>query len=607
MYMTSADLRAKLLGDAEFAVQLQTDAAAVGFSSFDILDDARTKASAEKIDRDANLLNTYINIVDAINNSAANTTARQRLPIYIRAPFGEPEFTIDTNTRVINVPSEFTKNGVGVVGDHLAEILFFTLPRFFDVMDLYACDKYVYWHNTALKGEDAVNHVERPIAVYVDGDNLHFGWALSKELTTVAGVVEFGIEFVHRTNGAADFRLVTQPAKLTVKAALEFDNYEALESAPEDYQNLIYTRDVYSNIINSLSAAAPVIVTDLDPENNVFDATENNINFEIAATSPDNGQILYNWVWNNVSVEQPSGANINDPATGAETYELIEDKEIVFSDEETATHTYKKLKTNVPGIYVVYVGNKNSTGGIRYIYSESVVIEAADEITISDLANPQVIYLDGENPNFVVDVQGANGTLVYQWHRINPDTQADTIRATTTVPSFNPNSISTTSDSVVDADLRGLWQCEALNRINNTQTHAYSNWIFFEIAPRKILDQNLSLTQNGDTFTVSVANMPFAQAQYRMYAEVKMYTPSNNGVKTTVLDVASSHKIFDGPSTSFSIAELTQLTRGTEYDIDVFVVPVVQYQTEYVRYPLTIVDGKETLDYTRVSLTQLYK
>jgi hypothetical protein len=47
-------------------------------------------------------------------------------------PLDEPLFEIDANSRSIAVPSEFSRNGVGVKGDHQAETLYFRVDRYFD-------------------------------------------------------------------------------------------------------------------------------------------------------------------------------------------------------------------------------------------------------------------------------------------------------------------------------------------------------------------------------------------------------------------------------------------------------------------------------------------
>ena len=81
-----------------------------------------------------NIEEYYQNIV-AIS---ALSTANGSLYKYFLMPLDEPMFEIDANTRKITVPQHFAKNGVGVHGDHMAEILYFSIDRYFDYQDLYS-------------------------------------------------------------------------------------------------------------------------------------------------------------------------------------------------------------------------------------------------------------------------------------------------------------------------------------------------------------------------------------------------------------------------------------------------------------------------------------
>jgi len=66
---------------------------------------------------------------------------------YIMLPLDEEPFKIDANSRLITVPTHFKNNGVSVVGDEIAETVFFRVDRFFDAMDLSSCDIFVQWMN----------------------------------------------------------------------------------------------------------------------------------------------------------------------------------------------------------------------------------------------------------------------------------------------------------------------------------------------------------------------------------------------------------------------------------------------------------------------------
>jgi hypothetical protein len=65
-------------------------------------------------------------------------------PIYLILPQGEEEelFKIDANKRSITVPDSFKNNGIGVAGDEIAEILYFSIDRYFDTADLF--DKEIF-------------------------------------------------------------------------------------------------------------------------------------------------------------------------------------------------------------------------------------------------------------------------------------------------------------------------------------------------------------------------------------------------------------------------------------------------------------------------------
>lgn len=359
MYMSLADLREKFVNDNTFAQQFVKDAAEVGIN-VNILKDNNTGALDEELlYGNNNLLNTYVNVVSKIIEQRP-AGATRRLASYIHAPFyREEDFYIDPDTRIITVPQAFNKNGVGVVGDHLAELLFFKMPRFFDVVDLFKCKIYVYWRNTGLK-DYAEPHISEPIAVYPEGDDLHFGWYLTDEATGVAGQIEFAVEFIIKdeTSGEVTFRLYTQPAKITVKNAIDLD---ASGVIPEDRESLIYSRAIYSNVVNLLTAAPAIITRNLPTGDLELDPTTGTITLSVDAMIPaeetETNDLIFGWNWNGVMVEQPSGSTINDKEhlVGITTYELdskdSEGNEIkiaTFSDPiktvaGTTTYTYEAV------------------------------------------------------------------------------------------------------------------------------------------------------------------------------------------------------------------------------------------------------------------------
>lgn len=424
MYMSLSDLRAKFINDQPFAIQFVSDALDVGIAAdkVDILDNAGGKVDEVKLYGNNDLLHTYVEAVTKMTEQD-DAQGKSRLYAYLHSPWdgnpedgtpGEPEFTIDTNTRVITVPADFAKNGVGVVGDHLAEILFFRMPRFYDVVDLYKSTTIkIYWYNNGNKASTQY-YGTTPAVIYAEDEDLVLGWAVSELATVTAGTIEFFVEFEHvREDGLVDFRLETQPAKLTVKPTLTLDK-DAVEL--EQYNDIVYSRAIYSPIINSLTAS-PARITENLPEGNVdFDPETNNIVLKIDAVSPDGGTLLYHWNWNSIMVDQPNGNLINDETLpNVISYELAEPKAIVFSDPAYGTE--------VPGTPDTY---------------NAVAAEELEGEGVSPVANGWFIK-DGDNYVAATDTAVVEGTTYYVKvpgtpASVNPDADTTYRTLTTNVP-----------------------------------------------------------------------------------------------------------------------------------------------------------------------------
>ena len=632
MYMSLADLREKFVNDNVFAQQFVRDAAEVGIN-VNILQENNTGALDEELlYGNDNLLNTYVNVVQRIITQRP-AGATRRLASYIHAPFyREEDFYIDPDTRVITVPTAFNKNGVGVVGDHLAELLFFKMPRFFDVVDLYKCKIYVYWRNTGLK-DYAEPHISEPIAVYPEGDDLHFGWYLTEEATGVAGQIEFAVEFIIKddTTGEVTFRLYTQPAKITVKSAIDLD---ASGIVPEDRESLIYSRAIYSNVVNLLTAAPAIITQNLPTGDLNLDEETGTITLNIDAMIPaeetETNGLIFGWNWNGVMVDQPAGAAINDKEhlVGVTTYELDskdeqgnEIKVINFAnpvnyttevDEETeeetiiptAGTTYKTLTTNVPGLYQVYVGNvvtdpaSPNYGGIRYVYSHVAQIAAASAISIDNSKMPAATYLDNwENrtPIMTAYINGANGKVKCDWYQItaagkqllgtrdaepvlDANREPTGVYVTTYDPSNNQD-----PTRIKMANLRGNYYVEARNIKNNTVERAESAKCFVEVMPVKIPAVNLTVVNAGDhVYKVAVPNPQHEALTYELSASIRSYYIMNGEerVKETPVyfDNNSTYKYFtsaavadggNGGEAAFELNETT-IARAGLHDGDIF-------------------------------------
>lgn len=156
-----------------------------------------------------------------------------RLPLYEEGHEDEEIFQIDANARTIKIPSAFSKNGIGVVSDEFAEILWFKINRYFDIKDFGKADP-----NEVLK--DGNLHIliqwEAPdgakgasFAYAIDKDTdpeyIYFGWAITADhLTAKAGNIKFAVRIMeYGEDGKVSYSFATQAAAVAVKGNLSFD------------------------------------------------------------------------------------------------------------------------------------------------------------------------------------------------------------------------------------------------------------------------------------------------------------------------------------------------------------------------------------------------
>ena len=83
-------------------------------------------------------LNEYFAYLEDLGKISDNEDISR---FFVRLPLDEDFFEIDANSRTVKVPnSSFGRYGVGVQGDELAEVVYFTIDRYFDSTDLASDD-----------------------------------------------------------------------------------------------------------------------------------------------------------------------------------------------------------------------------------------------------------------------------------------------------------------------------------------------------------------------------------------------------------------------------------------------------------------------------------
>lgn len=215
-------------------------------------------------------LNDYFcNIKELIEKTKENDIPN---PKYAILSLDEPKFEIDANTRNINIPAEFKKNGLGVQGDHTAETIYFVIDRYFDTIDLAADDIFI-----AIQYEGAKDINGLDPAVFKDVTALQnkivFGWVIDNKITAMPGTIKFAIHFFKGELDENDriksisYSFNTLPASININKAFEFD-FKSFDTQ-RDPSQLVIDRLTNSKADGAVDAMAPIFVISLPEKEKV--------------------------------------------------------------------------------------------------------------------------------------------------------------------------------------------------------------------------------------------------------------------------------------------------------------------------------------------------
>ncbi len=228
-------------------------------------------------------------------------------------PLDEDVFTINANTRKIEVPKAFADNGISVQGDEISEVVYFKIDRFYDATDLFNQNVMIEWiAPSGLKGYSVPT-----VKILDESTNfVIFGWALASSITEKSGDVTFSVRFYKYDddNNKIQYSLstLTQKAKINPNIGLDIPGLLGSEGHLEGYKvlgdeikALIKERSENSNFgMNGDKAVVPELyVLDVTPDNakepyvvvlekveGVWSATVSGCGF-----SSDAGTISYFW------------------------------------------------------------------------------------------------------------------------------------------------------------------------------------------------------------------------------------------------------------------------------------------------------------------------
>lgn len=166
-------------------------------------------------------------------------------------PADEEVFAIDANTRAISVPAFVKKNGIGVYGDHQAEMIVMTIDRYFDHED-FLNDKIVINWNFTRAGEKTPLYPEnQAAAAFAPNEELNpgyitFGFIITKDMTPEKGTLTFSVTIYDDKSNDIVYSFNTLTASVAINDTLTLTDMSIVKNETSNYVNRL-TNSVYTD------------------------------------------------------------------------------------------------------------------------------------------------------------------------------------------------------------------------------------------------------------------------------------------------------------------------------------------------------------------------
>ena len=365
---------------------------------------------------------------------------------FLRLPLDEPVFEIDANTRSINIPAEFRSNGLSVQGDHLAEMVFFKIDRYFDYTDLSSTNICINWKMGNRSGKTKNFIMSKEILPgYVI-----FGWPIDNIITEKGGQLTFAVEFSIEDNDKIKYNFNTLPATINIKDGLVLSKDVEMTDLNDDILSIITN----SSFGSGEAAVGPVqwvtgngLVLNISNDENIFIPSEFNSVINLNTTFNNEGEPIsepidlfaegyvdnatelhyMNTIGENIFVYKQIPAyeegmtlptnqryyvkDSNDP----EAYILARPDDLVaWEDEEDPAVLYIKLgkiNASAAGVYSIkaqgekYNNNNERIGAGDVAATEAIIIPTAQTPSSIEIISSNNENEEEDNYSFADDIQ----------------------------------------------------------------------------------------------------------------------------------------------------------------------------------------------------------
>lgn len=317
-------------------------------------------------------------------------------------------FYIDLNSRNINVPATYTKYGVSVTGDQMAETLMFKVPRYFDYTDLTSTEIYVQWTNPA--GQEGASRIVLVDYVDVEQDTIIFGWPLTSNITVEGkNPLKFSVRFFIRDEeGEIKYSLNTLPVSVNIKQALytNFNNDLTIDNPAS-----LFAEAVKNGVSTNIDLPeAPAFFHDwLLPEKVML--VDDTADISVQGGAPDSGTIFYKWnyyprfIEDNKVVTKDRGESLTmKTPVGCKYVESDDPRKEIGPVENKTYYTYDAAQ----GAYIPHAGPFEE--GKTYYEAVATYTVPNSSVSTEDIPAPNALYWPHVTGEYHVILQNRIGT-----------------------------------------------------------------------------------------------------------------------------------------------------------------------------------------------------
>lgn len=482
----------------------------------------------------------------------------------IRLPVDESVLVIDAEKRTID--TSLFKTCVTVQSDQIAEIVIFSIDRYFDYMDFMDTEIWVQW--TAPNADGTVKQGATLIElkdVETEPGKVRFGWPLDSDITANPGTVHFAVRFfkrgdvpVYDDKGVPSienkiiYSFNTLPATLTVKAALQPKlNSDSSINKPHGLFTYAIRNSIYAGEDTVIPQTPQFAAPGLDLP---ISATlkENTLTLKAQAVVGDTGNIRYEWYYTPVDgVRRNCAEHLDDEGntvaafgTIAEIYEETTATTAVLSDNyytkdgsaylpyygslphpdgETVYEKYTTFTVpatgGVTGTYQVEAINRNGfIDGYRVASYPCVLVSPSSVVVPEEGKLTKFALIKGDPAQAVLSIvptiaEGDNSEYTYEWYRSeSKDGPAAIVKA------FNESNILEIGETItlpaqgdaVSADVNGVgWYSVKVHSSLNRETRQYESEhrckvTLMPTAPELAFADGVQASGDNAIFTVDV-------------------------------------------------------------------------------------------------------